>query len=77
MRRWRAYVLSTIGAMDDTTLLSLPRMARRLGVTSNWLREESDAGRVPCLKAGNRYLFSPDAVLRVLAERAARLEAAR
>lgn len=53
------------------SILSLPRMARRLGVTIAWLRAEADAGRVPCLVADRRYLFSPDAVQRVLAERAA------
>jgi hypothetical protein len=52
-------------------LLSLPRMARRLGVTAKWLRAEADAGRVPCLRAGKRYLFAPPAVERSLAKRAA------
>jgi hypothetical protein len=55
----------------STELLSLNSMARRLRVTVGWLRAEADAGRVPCLRAGNRYLFSPDAVERVLALRAA------
>lgn len=58
----------------DTThapLLSLNRMARRLRVTIAWLRTEADAGRVPCLRAGTRYLFAPEAVERVLSERAA------
>ena len=54
---------------DD--VLSLARMARRLGVTCTWLRSEADAGRVPSLRAGNRYLFSPQAVEAVLAARAA------
>jgi hypothetical protein len=52
-------------------LLPLGRMARQLHVTSAWLRNEADAGRVPCLKAGNRYLFAPEVVERVLAARAA------
>ena len=52
-------------------LLSLARMARRLRVTVAWLRDEADAGRVPCLLAGTRYLFAPEAVERVLAARAA------
>jgi hypothetical protein len=52
------------------TILQLGPMARRLRVTNGWLREEADAGRVPCLKAGTRYLFVPDAVERSLAERA-------
>jgi hypothetical protein len=46
-------------------------MARRLHVTVGWLRAEADAGRVPCLLAGTRYLFAPEAVERVLLERAA------
>lgn len=52
-------------------LLPLNRMARRLRVTIGWLRDEADAGRVPCLRAGKRYLFSPEAVERELAARAA------
>jgi hypothetical protein len=52
-------------------LLSLSLMARRLGVTIAWLRAEADAERVPCLRADTRYLFSPEAVERVLAARAA------
>lgn len=51
-------------------LLSLPRMARRLGVTVAWLRDEADAERVPCLRAGRRYLFAPAAVSAALAARA-------
>lgn len=51
-------------------LLTLARLARRLGVTQHWLREEADAGRIPCLRAGNRYLFSLEAMDNALAERA-------
>jgi excisionase family DNA binding protein len=58
-------------AMDNPNLLALSRMARRLGVTAGWLRDEAAAGRVPALRAGKRYLFSPEAVERVLATRAA------
>jgi hypothetical protein len=57
-------------------VLSLARMARRIGVTAGWLRAEADAGRVPCLRAGNRYLFSPAAVELALADRAARQQEA-
>ncbi len=59
--------------MDTThaTLLPLAPMARRLRVTTGWLRAEADAGRVPCLRAGTRYLFASEAVERVLADRAA------
>lgn len=51
--------------------LPLPRMARLLGVTSKWLRSEADAGRLPCVKAGRRYIFEPQAVQAELARRAA------
>lgn len=51
-------------------LLSLRRMARQLGITQAWLREQADTGKVPCLKAGNHYLFHPPTVERILADRA-------
>jgi DNA-binding transcriptional MerR regulator len=53
-------------------VLSLPRMARRCGVTQQWLRDYADAGKVPCLRAGNRYLFNPAAVQEALAVEAAK-----
>ena len=56
---------------NHANLLPLGPMARRLHVPTAWLRDEADRGRVPCLRAGKRFLFSPDAVERVLAERAA------
>lgn len=54
--------------MDE--VLTLPRMASRLGVTARWLRAEAEAGRVPCLRAGTRFLFNPVAVQEALARRA-------
>lgn len=51
-------------------LLSLPRMARRIGVTQQWLRHESDAGRLPCVRADGRYLYSAQAVERLMLKRA-------
>ena len=53
-------------------LLSLARMARRLGVTQEWLRDQADAGNVPCLRAGKRYLFNAVAVREALAAEAAK-----
>ncbi len=53
-------------------LLSLAQMARCLGVTQAWLRQQADDGQIPCLKAGNRYLFSDVAVKDALAEQAAK-----
>ena len=55
-------------------LLSLPRTARRLGVSARWLKVEAAAGRVPCLRADSRYLFDIDAVVNALLPRAARGE---
>ena len=52
-------------------LLSLHRAARRIGVTSRWLRAEADAERIPCLCADSRYLFDIEAVTRALSRRAA------
>jgi len=41
-------------------LLPLRRMAARLGVPSRWLREQAESGKIPGLRAGNRWLFVPD-----------------
>ena len=51
-------------------LLSLGAMARRLGVTTKWLRTEAEAGRLPHLKAGERYLFEANTVVSILTKRA-------
>jgi DNA-binding transcriptional MerR regulator len=47
-------------------------MARRLGVTQRWLREQSDTGAIPCIRAEGRYLYAADSVERLLTQRAAR-----
>ena len=57
----------------ENELLTLPQLARRLKVSQRWLRDEAEAGRIPCLNAGSgRYLFSSTAVERALLERANR-----
>ena len=53
-----------------TNLLKVGVMARTLGVPVRWLRAEAESGRIPCLKAENVYLFDPDVVTNLLAERA-------
>lgn len=60
-----------MGAMDPTRLFNLPGLARRLRVPNTWLRAEADAGRIPCIRAGSRYLFDIAAVEAALLERAA------
>lgn len=57
--------------MDTPTrLLPVGPAARWLRVPTAWLRAEADAERVPCLKAGRKYLFDVGEVEKVLAERA-------
>lgn len=63
-------------AMMTTRLLPAGAMARRVHVTSKWLRAEADANRLPHLKAGDRYLFDPEVVEQILWKRARGEEAA-
>jgi hypothetical protein len=49
---------------------SVERIAANLGIPESWLRDEVEAGRVPCLRAGKRILLSRDVVERTLLERA-------
>ncbi len=55
---------------DAPRLLPIRGMAARLFVTVKWLREEADAGRIPCVRAGRAYLFDAETVERVLLRRA-------
>lgn len=57
--------------MESKGLLSLRRMASRLGVSSKWLKERAEAGEIPALRAGARWLFCPDVVFQVVAKMAA------
>lgn len=52
-------------------LLTLARMARRVGVPAKWLRDQAESGSVPSLRAGTRFLFNADAVESTLARQAA------
>ena len=56
------------------TLVTLGRLAQELRLPRQWLRREADAGRLPCLRVGRRYLFHADYVRRALAQRAAASE---
>lgn len=55
--------------MDDE-LVTIGRLARILHVSVRWLREETDADRIPHVRAGRETLYSPDAVRHSLAARA-------
>ena len=53
-------------------LVTDSQMARILRVRVSWLRAEAEAKRIPCVNAGNRYLFNRDAVVDALSARAAK-----
>lgn len=55
---------------DEPKLLPLGQMARHVRVPVAWLRKQAEQGAVPCLRAGNKFLFDPEAVETVLIERA-------
>jgi len=42
---------------SSTGVLTLRLAASRFGLQPNWLKKEAAEGRVPCLQAGNRFLF--------------------
>jgi excisionase family DNA binding protein len=53
---------------DKLGLMSLAQMARRIGVTGKWLRQQAESGRLPAFKVGRRWLFHVEAVLDRLIE---------
>jgi excisionase family DNA binding protein len=63
-----------MGAMKNNTtlLLSLPALAEALNLPEEWIKAEAEAGRIPHLRIGKRYRFNSEAVIRTLAERAAK-----
>lgn len=63
--------------MKTNRLVSLGHLARRLGIPPQWLRDEARAGRIPCARAGDGFLFDVEVVERVLLERAQRPVASR
>lgn len=52
-------------------LLGPLELARRTGAPAGWLLDEAAAGRLPCLRAGDRYLFDAALIERELRRRAA------
>jgi hypothetical protein len=59
--------------MKTDQLVSLGHLARRLGIPPQWLREEAEAGRLPCARTGSGFVFDAEVVERVLLERARRM----
>ena len=58
---------------NESKLVVLGAMARRLGVPTRWLRAEAEEGRLPHVKAGNTLLFVPAVVIETLVARAAQM----
>ena len=56
-------------------LLPADRMARRLRLPCKWLIAEAEAGRLPHLKAGTKFLFVPSLIEKMLLERASKMPA--
>ena len=56
--------------MDTKTFIPLHALSRRLGLPAAWIKAEAEAGRIPSLRAGRRLMFNPDAVERILIDRA-------
>jgi len=42
---------------NQTTFVPILRASHELGVPSAWLRREAQAGRIPAIKAGRRWLI--------------------
>ena len=51
-------------------LVTIAELSRVLKISVRWLRKETEAERIPHLKAGKDDLYVPDAVRHILAERA-------
>jgi excisionase family DNA binding protein len=52
--------------------LTSAELARRVGVTPDWIRDLARAGRIPFVQASGLRLFRPEIVEHVIRERAAR-----
>ncbi|MBN1514322.1 MAG: hypothetical protein JXB13_20065 [Phycisphaerae bacterium] len=62
--------------MNEPQLMNLAMLARRLrrfGLPTAWLKAEAEAGRLPCLRAGQRMLFDSEAVEAALLNRAGKV----
>ena len=51
---------------------TLNQLARRTLLPAAWLKQEAEAGNLPCLRVGRRFLFAPEAVNHALLELAKR-----
>ena len=59
---------AAVTPQSERLLLPLGVMARRVHVSPQWLRAEAESGRIPCLRAGERFLFVSQIVEQLLIE---------
>jgi hypothetical protein len=52
------------------TLRDLANHYKRFGLSLNWLKAEAEAGRIPSLRIGRKFVFDPEAVEQALLQRA-------
>ena len=56
---------------SDEVFVNIHGLTRILQLPHDWLMAEAKAGRIPCLRIGNRFRFNVEAVKSALAEQAA------
>ena len=49
---------------------TLDQLSRELEIQKDWLHDAAKAGKIPCILAGNRMIFSASAVRESLASKA-------
>ena len=54
--------------MRDDNFVNIHGLVRILRLPHEWLMVEAKAGRIPCLRVGNRFRFNVEAVKAALAE---------
>ena len=57
--------------MNTNKPISITKAAGKLNVPVSWLREQADAGSIPCLKVAKKLLFNLAALENALAQKAA------
>jgi hypothetical protein len=54
--------------MNEQKLINVFRLSERTCLPVAWLRRETDAGRIPCIRAGRHTLYDAAAVIRALSK---------
>lgn len=54
----------------ESELVPIEVLAQKLHLSKAFLKDETRAGRIPCLRAGNRTRYNPASVVAALAQQA-------